>query len=157
MKTYPEIRVWHNNCPSDPTGEKYWKHGEILPVPNIDGYILVSKIYDTWVSSMKRYEQHGGPKIDPRIMAFIWTGWRELARELGTNYEHTFYFDPPDRSQKVLEGEMKCLLTLISLEFDLDERKPHLEKKRMWRCGDASPLANYLTPKTYEYPNTKNL
>lgn len=155
MKTYPEIRVWHNNCPSDPTGEKYWKHGEILIIPDsdIDGYILVSKPYDIWVSSMKRYEQHGGPKIDPRIMAFIWKGWESLAWELHDEVEKACFFFYPNSTQAAVDNEMVDLLERMSYVFNLGEREPHLEKKRMWRCGDASPLANYLTPKTYEYPN----
>lgn len=157
MKTFPEVRVWHNNCPSDPTGEKYWKHGVIIPVPSVDGYILVHKDLEEWRESMKRYLRIGTIGIDLRFLYHLHKGWEADAHkfvllkrlmESGTDTKDRFSFNV--YQSKDIRSEMERLLIEIQETYSLPQRPLHIESKRMWRSGDAYPLDHYLTEEDYE-------
>ena len=149
MKTFPEIKVWHNNCPSDPKGEKYWKHGAIRRVPDVDGYILVFKTWELWCASISRYRTVGTLKLDERFLPLVFRGWREEAEHFeGMIDEQVFEFPPTLYGS--LRVTMEILLEEIGDAFDLKERPLHIESKRMWRCGDQNALQDYLTPEDYE-------
>jgi hypothetical protein len=144
MKTYPEIRVWHNNSPSKPVGENYWKHGYMREVPDVDGYILISKGLENWCASMSRY---GMSTLDSVWWKFVHRGWYGEASlfqlDLDDKGIQHFYFSPT--TGNMLETHFKFLLEEISEAYELEKRIFIIPHRKLWRNGDATPLDNYLT------------
>ncbi|KKN03538.1 hypothetical protein LCGC14_1106790 [marine sediment metagenome] len=151
MKTWPEVKVWHNNGPSSPNAEAFWKHGEFRVVKGIDGYIHVCKNLKAWKSSMDRYLPLGLIELDERFLNFVWRGWvnRSQVFEVITSSKH-YFFNPESENIGDLKKSMQGLFLEIGAEFDLPMVPFHYETKRMWRSGDAYPLDHYLTDEDYE-------
>lgn len=155
MKTWPDhVKVWQNNCPTDPLGENHWKHGEIHEVGGIDGYILIVKEIGAWKRSMKKYMEQGMLFVDERFFDFIYLGWHKQAWDFWNKHiieggEAVFWMDPslPQKPQ----GEMKALMEELELGYSFPDVDYHIETKRMWRAGDAVPLEGYLTEEEYKY------
>ena len=152
MKTYPEIKVWHNNSPLSPNAEAFWKHGEIRRIKGMNGYILVNKVYKEWKRSMIRYLPLNTISMDQRFLKFLWDGWWHSANQFHTEDAATpvFLFCPESSEVENVRKEMDALYMEIVTWFKLPYKKRYYEKKRMWRSGDAYPLDHYLTEEDYE-------
>ncbi len=153
MKTWPEVKVWGNNGPFSPDSEAFWKHGVMKEVKGINGYILVSKEWKVWKRSMKRYLPLNLIKMDERFLPFIWKGWNMEAKafhavQLKNIKLGLFWMIPEDPNNT--QVEMIHLMTQIKEWFGLSDNHFHIEKKRMWRAGDASTLPQYLMDEDYE-------
>ena len=88
-------------------------------------------------------------RMDERFLEFIWVGWEQLAWEFKRSHDPVFMFDPRVPELTAIESEMRQILTFIYEEFELPDNPFHLEKKKMWRAGDASTLPQYLTDEDY--------
>ncbi|MBW8034173.1 MAG: hypothetical protein FVQ79_00460 [Planctomycetes bacterium] len=151
MKTYPEIKVWHNNGPFSPNAEAFWKHGQFKSVKGIDGYIFVHKTWREWKRSMERYLKLGLIKMDERFLWFIYHGWqRDVNIFDAGNDEPCFVFSSRYEGIGGLKDAMSNLYAELKAEFGLPDNPYHYETKRMWRSGDAYPLDHYLTEEDYE-------
>ncbi len=152
MKTWPEVKVWHNNGPFSPNAEAFWKHGQFKSVKGIDGYIFVHKTWREWKCSMERYLKLGLIKMDERFLWFIYHGWqRDVNIFDAGNDEPCFVFSSRYEGIGGLKDAMSNLYAELKAEFGLPDNPYHYETKRMWRSGDAYPLDHYLTEEDYEH------
>jgi len=147
MSTYPEIKVWHSNCPAEPRGEKYWKHGQMIEVPSIDGYILCAKNRELWKISMMNYPRTSNLKLDSVWWDFVHSGWQRDAEyfQLITDSKgiqsFTFFGGNPANLYYYMEN----FLEEIAEAYLLPLREFELPTFCLARNGDNTPLRDYLT------------
>ena len=150
MKTWPEIKVWHNNGPFSVDAEAFWKHGEFKSIKGIDGYIHICKPFKAWKRSMRSYLALNLIRMDERFLRFIHGGWTEQSQtfEITAASKH-FLFYPSSNDIEDIKEAMADLAEEIASAFTLPETRIHMETKKMWRAGDASTLPQYLTDEDY--------
>ena len=131
MQTWPEVKVWHNGSPS---GRETWKHGSLIELDDIDGYLICLRDYDSWLQSMQNYMIKGSVRAycEPHWLRFLWRGFIEEQKGFpGLR----FWTDQP----------MEHKLEWVRYEFNLNtDCELHIETRRMKRNGDNIPLNRYM-------------
>ena len=130
-QNFADVRVWHHHPGWRKDGDPGDKHGPLIELPDMDGYLLVSKGPYAWIDSMQRYQPGRVSDLVGR-----WNQWAENA------VRFAFAVEPMRvvmRYREELLVNLASTLDWIGQRFCLDRATPTIEDepKELRRGGDA--------------------